>query len=80
MKKVIIVLVMVASVTCFAADGVRTVTAQPRKNLKVLMIGNSFSICLLQQFPQVAKSMDVQLDLCSMFIGGCSFERHWQNV
>ena len=80
MKKIIVLLAMVASVACVAADGVRTETKQPRKSLKVLMIGNSFSICLLQQFPQVAKAMDVQLDLCSMFIGGCSFERHWQNV
>ena len=80
MKKAILLTALVASISCLAADGVRTETKQPRKNLKVLMIGNSFSICLLQQFPQVAKSMGVQLDLCSMFIGGCSFERHWQNV
>ena len=63
-----------------SADGVRTVTARPRAELKVLMIGNSFSICLLEQFPQVAKSMGLKLDLCSMYIGGCSFERHWGNV
>ena len=80
MKKVIMLMALAASVAGFAAEGVRTVTAQPRKNLKVLMIGNSFSICLLHQFPQVARAMDVKLDLCSMFIGGCSFERHWQNV
>ena len=80
MKKVVMLLVMAASVAGFAAEGVRTVAEKPRKSLKVLTIGNSFSICLLHQFPQVARSMDLQLDLCSMFIGGCSFERHWQNV
>ena len=80
MKKAILLTALVVSITSLAAEGVRTVAEKPRKNLKVLMIGNSFSICLLQQFPQVAKSMDLKLDLCSMFIGGCSFERHWQNV
>ena len=80
MKKLILLTTLVSSIACLAADGVRTVTAQPRKSLKVLMIGNSFSICLLEQFPQVTKSMDLGLDLCSLYIGGCSFERHWQNV
>ena len=60
--------------------GVRTVTERPRTELKVLMIGNSFSVCLLDQFPLVAKSMGLKLDLCSMYIGGCSLERHWGNV
>ena len=80
MKKLILLTALVSSIVCLAADGVRTVTTQPRKSLKVLMIGNSFSICLLEQFPQVAKSMDLGLDLCSLYIGGCSFERHWKNV
>ena len=47
MKKIIVMLAMVASAACLAADGVRTVAAQPRKNLKVLMIGNSFSRLLV---------------------------------
>lgn len=80
MKKSVLLTALACSIACLAADGVRTVTAQPRKSLKVLMIGNSFSICLLEQFPQVAKSMDLGLDLCSLYIGGCSFERHWKNV
>ena len=51
------------------------------KELKVLAIGNSFSICLLKQLPQCAAAMpDCQLDFCSLFIGGCSLERHWNNV
>ena len=51
------------------------------KTLKVLTIGNSFSICLLKQLPQCAASApDCKLDLCSLFIGGCSLERHWSNV
>ena len=53
---------------------------QPERPLKVLMIGNSFSICNLRQMPQVAASMGLRLDLASLYIGGCSLERHWGNV
>ena len=83
MKKIILIGVCLLGVFVeagAAAEGVRTVTKRPRTELKVLMIGNSFSICLLEQFPQVAQSMGLKLDLCSMYIGGCSFERHWSNV
>ena len=51
------------------------------KTLKVLMIGNSFSICTLKQLPRCAAAMpDCTLDLCSLYIGGCSLEHHWNNV
>ena len=56
---------------------IRFVDAEP---LKVLMIGNSFSICNLREMPQIAKSMGKRLDLASLYIGGCSLERHWRNV
>lgn len=48
--------------------------------LKVLMIGNSFSVQMVKSMPPVAKSLGCKLDICSMYIGGCSLERHWQNV
>ena len=48
--------------------------------LKVLMIGNSFSICCLWQTPQIADAYGYKLDLASLYIGGCSLERHWQNI
>ena len=47
---------------------------------KVLMIGNSFSISCLQHLPKVAESCGVGLDLASLYIGGCSMERHWSNI
>ena len=50
------------------------------KGTKVLMIGNSFSICLLHHLPQVAADRGVELDLASLYIGGCSLERHWSNA
>ncbi len=56
------------------------IDAAETKSLKVLMIGNSFSICVLREMPAVAKAMDLKLDLCSLYIGGCSLETHWKNV
>ena len=64
------------------AGGCSSVDAQgdAQRPLKVLMIGNSFSICVLRQMPAVADSMGLKLDLSSIYIGGCSLERHWTNL
>lgn len=48
--------------------------------LKVLMIGNSFSISNCKNMPQIAKSLGLDLELGSLYIGGCSLQRHWTNV
>jgi hypothetical protein len=50
------------------------------EQLKVLMIGNSFSICVLKQMPQCAADAGHVLDLASLYIGGCPLEKHWANV
>jgi hypothetical protein len=47
-----------------------------KKPLKVLMVGNSFSVCVLKQMPQIARDCGFALDLASAYIGGCSLERH----
>ena len=57
----------------------KLVVGRDEKPLKVLMIGNSFSICNLYEMPNVAAAMGKRLDLASLFIGGCSLERHWNN-
>ena len=77
MKKTAMLLAVIAAGTpVFSAP----VEGRPEKPLKVLMIGNSFSICNLKQMPHVAKSMGLELDIASLYIGGCSLERHWNNV
>lgn len=48
--------------------------------LKVLMVGNSFSLSNLREMPNIAKSMGLRLDLGSLYIGGCTLKRHWRNV
>lgn len=50
------------------------------EQLKVLMIGNSFSICVLRQMPQCAADAGHVLDIASLYIGGCPLEKHWANV
>lgn len=51
-----------------------------KEPLKVLMIGNSFSICVLQYMPQVAAELGCKLDLTSLYIGGCPLQRHAANI
>ena len=49
------------------------------KLLKVLMVGNSFSICCLDHTPKIAANLGHNLDMTSIYIGGCSLERHYKN-
>ena len=55
-------------------------TIRETKPLRVLMIGNSFSISCMRHMPKVAKSLGLKLDLTSMYIGGCSLQRHAGNI
>ena len=51
------------------------------KSLKVLTIGNSFTLCLGTFLPRVVNSVPgCRLELTSAYIGGCSLERHVQNL
>ena len=54
-------------------------TPEP-KPLRVLMIGNSFSISCMTHIPKVAKSLGLKLDITSMYIGGCPLQRHANNI
>jgi hypothetical protein len=46
------------------------------KPLKVLMIGNSFSVCVLKQLPQCAADAGCVIDIASLYIGGCPLKKH----
>ena len=51
--------------------------AAEKKVLKVLMIGNSFSVSVMKELPNIVDAQDVYaLDITSLYIGGCSLERH----
>jgi len=73
MKKAIVA-IAAAAVLCGCST-----TESDANTTKVLMIGNSFSVCLMKDLPLVAADRGVDLDLCSLYIGGCSLKRHWEN-
>ena len=72
---------VIVSAACVAVSaGCMSQSDGEKDRLKVLMIGNSFSICALRYLPEVALDRGRKLDLASLYIGGCSLERHWRNV
>ncbi|MBR1965507.1 MAG: hypothetical protein IKA22_02740 [Lentisphaeria bacterium] len=51
------------------------------KDLKVLMIGNSFSICVGRNLPKlVAHEKKHNIDITSAYIGGCPLSLHAKNL
>ncbi len=51
------------------------------KTLKILFIGNSFSIDTAQHLPDVALSLGVErVHVGVLYIGGCSIRRHYHNI
>jgi len=65
---------------CMSEKPVPPPIAPVDRPLKVLMIGNSFSICALDHTPRIARAAGKTLDLVSLYIGGCELKRHWENV
>ena len=60
MKLFALMAVMLAFLTGQGNAGIPKATSSVDR-LKVLMIGNSFSMCVLEQMPQVAKAMGKEL-------------------
>ena len=51
--------------------------AAEKKPLRVLMIGNSFSVSVMRELPNIVDAQsEYVLDITSLYIGGCSLERH----
>ena len=48
--------------------------------MKVLSIGNSFSIDAHAYLYALAKQRNIDLELVDLAIGGCSLQKHWENV
>lgn len=49
-------------------------------NLKILCIGNSYSVGATKYLTQIAAQYGDEFDVCNLFIGGCSLERHYNNM
>ena len=57
------------------------IAAVSAKDLKVLMIGNSFSVCVGKCLPSIVQSFpEHSLELTSACIGGCPLEKHVRNI
>ena len=67
----------VASAAALSAAPKASGEPKSPNSLKVLVIGNSFSVCVIDEFPQIAKQMGVKLDLGSLSIGGTTLSDHW---
>lgn len=48
--------------------------------MKILSIGNSFSVDAHAYLHTLAKERNIDLELVNLAIGGCSLERHWENI
>lgn len=48
--------------------------------IKVLAIGNSFSQDATYYLHQIAAADRVDMKVVNLYIGGCSLERHWNNI
>ncbi len=61
----------------FSAALAAVASGAEKTPLRVLMIGNSFSLSVMKQLPEIMDAQnDYALDITSMYIGGCSLERH----
>ena len=69
MKKFFALVLLAAAVTAACAA--------EKRPLRVLMIGNSFSLSVMRELPKIVDAQDeYALDITSLYIGGCSLERH----
>lgn len=48
--------------------------------IKILAIGNSFSQDATQFLHDIAKADGVDTKVVNLYIGGCSLQRHWENI
>ncbi|MDD3586630.1 MAG: DUF4886 domain-containing protein [Thermoguttaceae bacterium] len=76
-----IILAVAGTVFAENTKGVQKQPVSAPKHLNVLAIGNSFSISLQRYFVQVVESVPgCTIDFDHLTIGGCSLERHWNNI
>ena len=50
------------------------------KKLKILCIGNSFSVDTTKRLPEVAVALGVDLVIGNLFVPGCPIDRHYEHI
>lgn len=48
--------------------------------MKILSIGNSFSVDAHAYLHALAKQRNIDIETVNLAIGGCSLQRHWENI
>lgn len=72
MKRLLILIVVVASMV---------MTAEAQKVMRVLAIGNSFSVDVVEQnLHELAAEQGTTLVIGNLYIGGCSLQKHLSNM
>lgn len=51
-----------------------------KKNIKILCIGNSFSVDTTKRLPEVAAGLGVDLVIGNLFVPGCPIDRHYEHI
>ena len=60
---------------------ITTLSAQrPAGTIKILAVGNSFYDDGVEYLDELAQAAGIKLIIGNLYIGGCSLERHWNNV
>lgn len=82
MKRIIILGLVLLLIVCITtAVSSCGCSKKVPKSLKILAIGNSFSVDAMQYLYQIAESAGVkEIVLGNLYIGGCSLERHLKNA
>ena len=83
MKHLLRTTMLVALCLLVAVGGYAQTTTpqQPRKSLKILAIGNSFSRDAAEQHLwELFDAAGIEVVIGNLYIGGCSLERHWSNA
>lgn len=82
MKRIIILVLVLLLIVCITtAVSSCGCSKKVPKSLKILAIGNSFSVDAMQYLYQIAESAGVkEIVLGNLYIGGCSLERHLKNA
>lgn len=66
---------------CFLCGDEQEIVIPATKTLKVLAVGNSFSVDTMEYLWDICKDGGVEtIILGNLYIGGCDLDRHWRNI
>ena len=51
-----------------------------KKKLKILCIGNSFSVDTTKRAPEIAPALGITLTIGNLFVPGCPIDRHYEHI